>query len=375
MSNGSDHMRLFRGTRTLLIMAALILALALGSGAAIERPRLDVMSGQFSFIRAWGEFGIALNEGFLGITRPVDGYLAAMARDASGSSSALTWDGKSISYDEKASSWAIPLAFAAAGSGTKITIHSSWTQAAPFPWGGAFIGFEGKQGAGPEVSTASISLIGSEAFASKDGSYAVIKSGSWDADGLYSFLVARTSEKGASIKASAIKRGDAVAAIVTVESPLSSSQTGIDARAAEFTLVRAVSSDDAIALAKAWVEHSINPAGSRPDIRLTGTADKAKVSPGEKISYTYFLFNAGMDQASGMAVSIPIPSGGSLLPETVRGGSGKALLLPSGVTIDLEKAQSGNNEGLAATKEIKWEPAGSLKPGGIIKISFEFIVR
>ncbi len=375
MSDGSDYMRLFRGTRTLLIMAALILAFAFGSGAAIERPRLDVMSGQFSYIRAWGEFGIALNEGFPGVARPVDGYLAAMARDASGNSSAMIWDGKSISYDEKASSWAIPLAFGAVGSGAKITILSTWTQDAPFPWGAASIGFEGKQGAGPALSAASISLIGSEAFASKDGSYAVIKSGSRDVDGLYSYLVARASAIGASIKASAVKRGDAVAAIATVESPLSSSQTGIDARAAEFTLVRAVTSEDAIALAKAWVEHSKNPAGSRPDIRLTGTADKARVSPGEKISYTYFLFNAGMDQASGMAVSIPIPSGGSLLPETVRGGSGKALLLPSGVAIDLEKNRSGNIEGLAGTKEIKWEPAGSLKPGEIIKISFEFIVR
>ena len=369
-------MRLFRGTRTLLIMATLILAFAFGSGAAIERPRLDVMSGQFGYIRAWGEFGIALNEGFLGVARPVDGYLASMARDASGSSGALIWDGKSISYDEKASSWAIPLAIGAVGSGTKIAILSSWTQDAPFPWGAAFIGFEGKQGTGPAaLSFVSISLIGSEALASKDGSYAVIKSGSWDSDGLYSYLVARASAKGASIKASTVKRGGAVAAIATVESPLSSSLTGIDARAAEFTLVRAVSSDDAIDLAKAWVEHSANPAGSRPDIRLTGTADKARVSPGEKISYTYFLFNAGMDQASGMAVSIPIPSGGSLLPETVRGGSGKALLLPSGVAIDLEKAQSGSIEGLAGTKEIKWEPAGSLKPGEIIKISFEFIVR
>jgi uncharacterized repeat protein (TIGR01451 family) len=138
----------------------------------------------------------------------------------------------------------------------------------------------------------------------------------------------------------------------------------------EITYMKAWSEEVAQALALAW-----NEGAAKPDVRIFGAVDKPKASPGERLKYTYYLSNAGMDFASKLSITIPVPAGSQLDPGTLRGDAGKAKLMPSGTEVSL--AGIGSNKILLGdnTSSIQWEPQDSLAPGAIIRIIFEVVLK
>jgi hypothetical protein len=82
-----------------------------------------------------------------------------------------------------------------------------------------------------------------------------------------------------------------------------------------------------------------------------------------------------MDQAKGLSVAIPVPQGGRLLPGSISGDSGKALLKPSGATIDLAAGTDVDTIAYEGAIEISWIPSEGLKPGAVMKLSFDFLVK
>lgn len=134
-------------------------------------------------------------------------------------------------------------------------------------------------------------------------------------------------------------------------------------------MVKAWSEEPVLALAKAWVYGS-----EAPDVRIFGAVDKPQAGPGERLQYTYYLFNSGMDFASELNVDIPVPEAGSLLVGTISGDPGKATLMPSKVQIDLSRAGVVAQPG-SKTTSIKWEPDGLLGPGELVRISFQVVIN
>jgi len=359
--------------KTVLILTALSVALAgAAAGFGLARPSLGIMQGQFSYIRAWDEFGVAIE----GNAAAANGFLVSSIRDAAGGGSLKAiWDGSSLLYDEKASSWEMPL-FIGSGTGAqKAKLVSYWTDKAPFPWGLATIGIEGQLIDPKAAYSAGISLIASQAFVSKDGSFAVMKSAERDEDGLFAYLIARQIAQTSSFKASVIRKGSATAGIIGFELTLSGAQPLAGAQAAELTVIRAMADEDAMSLGEAWVASHAKPDAKRPDVRLTGTVDKLKVNPGEAVRYTYYLFNAGMDQAKNLSVSVPVPQGGKLVKGSIKGDNGKAVLYPSGAAIDLGVGTDADSGAYEGATDISWAPSDNLRPGAVIRISFDFLVR
>lgn len=358
-----------------LLAAGVILASALSLGAAPEVPSVVSYLETFSYLKAWGEFGIYLDELSQALPKVATEKAAATVK-SQGQTAQGIWDGATISHDDKAMSWELPLTVSLRGSGEKIALKSRWADETLFPWGMANLIAEAKTSL-PDISAfkVAISIIGAETFVTNEGRSAVLKSTGRDACGLYSYLVLTSPDRNIEFSATILKKGEVSSGIIVVELPLGDPQQGSLSKGAELTVIRAITDADALAFAQAWRE-SIERADSiRPDVRLTGVVDKAKVNPGETIRYTYYLFNAGMDQASGLVVSIPVPSGGSLIPGSVSGDGGIAKLMPSATNIDLEGKNASDDAGYAGANEIMWEPAGSLRPGETIKFSFEFIVK
>lgn len=359
--------------KTVLILTALLVALAAAAvGSGLTRPALGIMEGQFSYIKVWDEFGVAIE----GNAAAANGFLVSSIRDvASGGALKALWDGSSLLYDEKASSWEIPLSIGSGTGAQKAKLVSDWTDKAPFPWGLATVGIEGQLIDPKAAYSADISLIGSHAFVPEDSSFAVMKSAARDKDGLFAYLIARPSAQTSSFKASVIKKGSATAGIIGFELTLSGAKPLAGEQAAELTVIRAMADEDAMSLGEAWVASYARPDAKRPDVRLTGTVDKPKVNPGEAVRYTYYLFNAGMDQAKGLSVSIPVPQGGKLVKGSIKGDNGKAVLYPSGAAIDLGAGTDADTGAYEGATEISWAPSGNLRPGAVIKFSFDFLVR
>lgn len=342
------------------------------SGLSLSRPVLGVMEGQFDYINAWEGFGIAV-EAYT--QEPAGFYVLSLRDTASGATLRALWDGSSLLFDEKGNSWAIPVSIGSGSSAQKAKLISSWTDKAPFDWGIATLGMEGQLTDSKAAYMAGISLIGSSVSVPKDGSYAVIRSAERDSDGLFAYLIARSRVQTASFKPSSLKKVGITAGTAIFEVVLTGAQPQDGSKDIELTLVRAISDEDAIALGEAWVASYAKAASKRPDVRLTGTIDKPRVNPGDKVRYTYYLFNAGMDQAKGLSVAIPVPQGGRLLSGSISGDSGKALLKPSGATIDLAAGTDVDTLAYEGAIEISWVPSEGLKPGAVMKFSFDFLVK
>ena len=365
-------MRLLGKITISLIALAFAVAGASAAGLVNLRPSLGSIGGQFSYIKAWSEFGVSVDAD----ASASSGFSVSAVRNlADGSALKAIWDGSTAFVDERTSSWSIPVLIGSGASQQKARLVSSWTDKALFPWGVATIGIEGQLTDMKAAYAAQISLIGSEVFAAKNGSHAVIKWAQIDQDGLFTYLIARPMKQEVSFKASSLKKAGVNVGVISFEAALTGSQPLSGAQAVELTIVRAMADEDVMSLAKAWVASSANPEDKRPDVRLTGTVDKPKVNPGEAVRYTYYLFNAGMDQAKGLSVSIPVPQGGKLVKGSIKGDNGKAILHPSGAAIDLGAGTDADSGAYEGATEISWAPSGNLRPGAVMKFSFDFMVR
>ena len=355
------------------LAASLVIALAAVSAAGLERPVLSALKGQFEYIRAWGEFGIFV-EGIANSTPSA--YIAALVQSSDGGSAVqAVWDGSPVQYDEKGASWSIPLAFKNGAGTGKAYLGSTWSQGSTFPWGVARLTITGSLSDPKAVLHASVGIIGSESVSFQDGSYVVMKSSSRDSDGLHTYLLVRAESPMTALTLSALKKEGMSASKASFRAEIGSPSNLAGAQAMELTMVRAAADEDAASLAKAWVAFSSKPELKRPDVRLTGMVDKPKVVPGDVVRYTYHLFNAGMDSASGLSVSIPVPSGGKLVAGSLFGDSGRVTLKPSAVVVDLEKAAVTAYSAFEGATELVWNPADSLRPGSVLKFSFDFLIR
>lgn len=150
--------------------------------------------------------------------------------------------------------------------------------------------------------------------------------------------------------------GNRLEAVVTFGAPAGRTSSPGDARLMTITsiLVDCWSHEPALALASAL--RSKVP-GS--DVRVFSTADKNAVAPGDTVTYTYYMFNAGTEPPHRLSMSLTAPAGTVLLPESVRSDGGTVTVRTSG-------GASGDS--------ITWEATDDLLPGGLVSVSFSVIV-
>lgn len=105
---------------------------------------------------------------------------------------------------------------------------------------------------------------------------------------------------------------------------------------------------------------TISSTATKPDVRVFATVDKQAARPGDTLTYTYYLFNAGAQAPAELSAAFDIPAGSVFVAGSVSGD-------PASVTF--KTAANG------AVESISWAPKNDLQFGQVSQVSFSVIVK
>lgn len=218
---------------------------------------------------------------------------------------------------------------------------------------------------------------GVRAWASEDGMSAVVGQDLLFRDGLSRFAVLSVKESTCSFKAEQIVEIDEnnkhlSMPFIEAMSETQGAEVGTSRliMGISITIVETWSFEPALALASAMGLKS-----TEPDVRIFGSANKREAVLGEEIEYSYFLFNAGMDEAADIKVTIPLSDGTSLVPGSINGSSGKAILAPSYKLIEVSSERKPDTSQDPSIRSFQWMPGCNLMPGETIEVSFSVVFQ
>lgn len=105
---------------------------------------------------------------------------------------------------------------------------------------------------------------------------------------------------------------------------------------------------------------AMTSAEARPDVRVFANVDKQAARPGDILTYTYYLFNAGVQAADKLSASFDMPAGSAFIEGSVRGD-------PAAVSFI--------NRADGEVESIAWAPENRLEFGKVFRVSFSVTVR
>lgn len=105
---------------------------------------------------------------------------------------------------------------------------------------------------------------------------------------------------------------------------------------------------------------ALSSADPKPDVRVFATVDKQSARPGDTLTYTYYLFNAGTQAPSELSAAFDIPAGSAFVEGSVRGDDASVSYL---TTTD------------RAVKSITWAPTSALEFGQVVMVCFSVTVQ
>lgn len=99
---------------------------------------------------------------------------------------------------------------------------------------------------------------------------------------------------------------------------------------------------------------------SKPDVKVFATVNKQAALPGDALTYTYYLFNAGTQAPSDISATFDIPAGNVFIDGSVSGDP---------ASVSLKAGPDGT------VKSITWTPERSLEFGQVLQVSFSTTVK
>lgn len=362
--------------RTIAIIAVL---LALGNAAlayTAAKPAKANFMDAFSGVSAWGPFGmLAADEPTTKTSKSVP---LLQLTDSSGKSVAIAqWDGSDPKVSADGREWTMILSTTVGLRKMSYELKSSWTEETKLAGGrmDLTVTYLGEAEQAAKYSYL-LRLPGSGAWASKDGKSAAVASMEGFAGNVADFLALTPIGGSCTFKARQIEKKDSAKAdrkLSFIEASSVAPKQGEAAKAQVMGIymaqVRAWSYEPVLALVTA-----MNSGAADPDVRIFGTVDKQAASPGESLKYTYFLFNAGMDEATDLNVNIPISDKTGLVTDSIYGSPGTATLMPRGEAIQIKAEEAISGASDRSIRSIQWRPEGNLMPGETVEISFSVVI-
>ncbi len=275
------------------------------------------------------------------------------------------WDGESIEIARGEPGWTIPLTVTVQGLELRLELDLRETRSAR-PGGAGRVRIclsaAGNLSIAHEYSYV-LALSGGGAWIAEDqGSAhaAVLKSGVPGSSGLTSYMVAYSTDDSVDFRSGSVeaKLGDEAYFVEAASWPAGPDKANArDSRllTIDALVVNAWSEEPVLALASTLAQ-----ADSKPDVRVFGAVDKETASPGDALTYTYYLFNAGTSPAVGVSISLPIPQGAVFAAYSLHGNPGAVLL---------------HAEADREVDAITWSPTEDLDSGDIVAISLSIIVE
>lgn len=352
------------------LLAFICLSVAV-SGASQAEPVKGLYLGTFNVLQAWEDFGILSAEE--PNTKVSSKMPILQILDAEGKLVSLAqWDGTEPKVSADGKEWAIVLSATIGFKRFAFELRSSWTDKTKLNAGLIKL-MVTTLGEPADVAKYFFVLRfpGSGSWVSKDGKSAVAASIEGFKDSLAAYIALAPVDDSCTFKSKQMSKNDSSKVgkkLFYIEASSSNFKGEVQEpliMGVYITKVIAWSYEPVLALSAA-----INSDKVEPDVRIFGTVDKQTASPGESLNYTYFLFNAGMDEATDLSVSIPVQEKTGLITSSISGDPGIARLMPSGKEIEVEQKGQNTGESDMSIKSIQWSPERDLRPGETISISF-----
>jgi len=359
------------GYRIAFALLAFICLSVVVSDASQAIPVKGLYLGTFSVLQAWDDFGILSAEE--PATKMSSNMPILQILDAEGKLVNLAqWDGTEPKVSANGKEWAIVLSATIGFKRFSFELRSSWTDKTKLNAGliKLMISTLGEPADAAKYSFV-LRFPGSGSWVSKDGKSAAVASIEGFKDSLAAYIALAPVDDSCTFKSKQMSKNDSskVGKKLFYIDASSSYKKGEAPKqlimGVYITKVIAWSYEPVLALSAA-----ISSDKAEPDVRIFGTVDKQSASPGESLNYSYFLLNAGMDEATDLSVSIPIQEKTGLITSSITGDPGIARLMPSGKEIEVVQRGQNSGESDMSIKSIQWSPKGNLRPGETIRISF-----
>ncbi len=364
------------GLRIFVSMLSFICLLAAASGASQTMPVKGLYLGTFNVLEGWDGFGILSAEE--PIAKASKNMPIMQILDAAGKLvETAQWDGSGPKVSADGNEWTMNLTANIGFKKHSFELKSSWTDKTKLSAGLIKLTVTTL---GEPADAAKYSYVlrfpGSGSWVSKDGKAAAVASIEGFKDNLAAYIAIAPADNSCTFKSKQMSKSDSgkvdrkLFYIEASSSPAKQGETpnplimGI-----YMTRVMAWSYEPVLDLSSA-----ISSGKAEPDVRIFGTVDKQTASPGESLNYTYFLLNAGMDEATDLSVTIPISEKTGLIISSISGSPGIAKLQPSGKEVEVVQNGQLSGEPDMGIKSIQWSPKGNLRPGETISISFSIAI-
>ncbi|HOG52335.1 MAG TPA: hypothetical protein PLT03_00515 [Bacillota bacterium] len=357
------------------IMAALLLS-HLTYGANFDKPAKVLYLEAFTGMEAWKPFGLLSVEE--PSTKASKNLPVLQLTDGAGRLVAVAqWGGEDAVISKDGREWSITLTAAVGLKKLRYSLKSVWSDDTKLPWGIAELTVAALDNPADAANYRhTLRLPGSGSWVSKDGKAAAVEAVSQAKDTIDYYLALSPLDGTCTFKSKQIEKADGkkeTRKIFFVEATSVAPRQGEEPKALvmgiRLSMARAWSYEPVLDLAAA-----MSGAKADPDVRIFGTADKQAASPGDSLEYRYYLFNAGMDEAADLNVTIPISDKTSLIVASIYGSPGKARLMPSGEEVEV-RAEKGDSKAVDVNiKSMHWKPSKNLMPGEMIYIAFSVII-